>query len=620
VDHLCVAPAFAADDERVIWAIVDLTDEKFLGVFETDLPPAGSFEPFVPTDCNNAQSITRDGWSLSYVTTSHDGLNVYSVTYNGAPVITSIKLVEWHADYGSSGYQDTTGCNSGGGGYTIYPYGNTQILDLLDDQNNVIGFEVVQDFRMGNWGAGCNYRYEQRIRFYADGSFRPVSIAYGRGCGTNATYRPVVRINMAVNGDDNDRFSRWDGVAWQAMATEDYLVPYTETGHGPHQINANGYSWMIQDTVSGLGYYIVQDVGQFENGEGDDPFLYPTLHHANEGDGDLYVFSSGCCHDDHQQGPHLYLNGENIDSQNIVLWYVPQGVTDATAPDYYCWTVAGEPNPETYPCYMGPLFVPVNAGFEHNSPVVLGNNAVFTNTSIGNGTITYTWNFGDGSPLSNLENPTHNYATEGDYTVVLTATSGLGYDAHSDVVRVGVAPTAVFTHPTSASAQWPVQFTNQSTGTPELSYLWDFGDETALSTAENPTHIYASAGTYTITLAVNSPFGNALATSVLTVDNSPVAPTAAFTVTTPAVVNQPLNFTNLTIGTPPITYTWDFGDGTPVVADVNPTHTFTATGSFTVTLTAANIVGRTSVTAVIEITAAPVFDNSVYLPAIIREE
>ncbi|HRQ36837.1 MAG TPA: PKD domain-containing protein [Chloroflexota bacterium] len=619
-EHLCVAPTFAAGDGRILWAVVDLTAEELAGIYWTEAPPVGEFEPFVPTDCGVAQSVSRDGWSLSYVTTNNDGLNVYNVNYNGTPVITSIKLVEWHADYGSSGYQDSTGCSSGGGGFTIYPYGATQVLDLLDEQSNVIGFEVVQDFRMGNWGNTCNYRYEQRIRFYADGSFRPVSAAYGKGCGTNSLYRPVLRINIAVDGDENDLFSRWDGTAWQAMTTEDYLVPYTETGHGPHHIDGNGYSWKVEDTVSGMGYYIVQDVGQFPNGEGDNPFLYPVLHHANEGDTDLYVFSSGCCNDNHQQGPHLYLNGESINSENIVLWYVPQADTDATAPDYYCWTISGEPNPETYPCFIGPLFVPMMttpiADFTHNGPLVLGNTAVFTNTSTGD-PITYTWDFGDGSPLSNLENPMHDYASVGDYTVTLTATNNAGSDVATDMLRVGLAPTAVFTHPTSASAQSPVQFTNQSQGTPELSYDWDFGDGSARSTAVNPIHVYTISGTYTITLTVNSPFGTDSASSVIVIDGKPVAPTAAFTATLPALVNQPVSFTNLTAGTPPISYTWDFGDGSPMVSEVSPTHTFTATGSYTVTLTAVNAVGSDSVTAVIEVIA---LDNFIYLPAIFREE
>jgi PKD repeat protein len=620
-EHLCVAPTFATDDGRVLWAVVDLTVEELAGTYWTEAAPAGDFVPFVPEDCPPPGSVNRDGWTMDYVITGNDGLNVYNITYNGTQVATSIKLVEWHADYGASGYQDSTGCSSGGGGYTIYHYGYTQVLDLLDEESNVIGFEVVQDFRMSSWGNNCNYRYEQRLRFYNDGSFRPVSAAYGKGCGTNSLYRPVVRINIAINGDANDRFSRWDGSDWQVMETEDYLVPYAEIGHGPHAIDPNGYSWLVEDTITGQGYYIVQDVGQFDNGEGDNPFLYPVLHHANEGDTDLYVFSSGCCYDDHQQGPHLYLNGENINDANIVLWYVPQALTDATAPDYYCWTVSGEPNPETYPCYMGPLFVPTGgftptAGFNHNGPIALGEPAVFTNTTTGTEPITYTWNFGDSSPVSTAENPTHTFAATGDYTVTLTATNETGSDVYSDVVSVGLAPTAAFTHPLTASINELVQFTDQSQGTPPLSYEWDFGDGSAEATEQNPTHSYTQTGTFTVTLTVTNDFGSDIATSSITIDDKPMAPTAAFTHTF-AAVGLPVNFTNLTIGTPPISYTWDFGDGSPITTTVSPSHTYLMTGTFTVTLTATNEMGSDTAVHVIHVI---LLDHFIYIPVALKEE
>ncbi|MCB9134591.1 MAG: carboxypeptidase regulatory-like domain-containing protein [Anaerolineales bacterium] len=356
--HLCASATFRIGD-RFMWAAADLTTDTFAGIGWSPAPENdGSSTLYVPEGCPPSGSVTRDGWSLQHEVTGTDSMRVFNVSYNGVPVMTSVKVVEQHADYGSSGYQDSTGCGGGGGGFPIYPYGDTVILDLLDENTNVIGFEVVQDFRMGSWGNSCNYRYDQRIQFFTDGRFRVVSSAYGKGCGTNATYRPVVRMDLAINGDDNDNFAYYDGTQWVDVTTETYRVPYTETGHGPHYIDENGYSWKVYDT-DGTGYYIEQDVGQFLNGRGDNPFLYPVLHHANEGDTDLPVFSSGCCNDNHMQGPHLYLNNENIVNQNIVLWYVPQAVTDAVAPDYYCWTLQGEPNPVTYPCFMGPMFHPI---------------------------------------------------------------------------------------------------------------------------------------------------------------------------------------------------------------------------------------------------------------------
>lgn len=46
-------------------------------------------------------------------------------------------------------------------------------------------------------------------------------------------------------------------------------------------------------------------------------------------------------------------------------------------------------------------------------------------------------------------------------------------------------------------------------------------------------------------------------------------------------------------GTPPYTYKWDFGDGSPVSADANPTHVFQKEGEFTTTLTVTDSKGLT---------------------------
>ena len=438
--HLCAAPTFELGD-RVLWAIVDLTDEKLAGIDWTNIDPTGSSTYFAPDGCPIDGTVNRDGWTMDYAVTANDGLRVYDITYNGADVATSIKTVEWHADYGSSGYGDSTGCNPGtGGGFPIYPYGDAQVLDLLDGNNNVIGFEVVQDFRMNNWGNSCNYRYEQRMRFYDDGRFRPVTGAYGKGCGTNALYRPLTRIDIAIDGDAGDSFARWDGTQWADVTTENYFVPYTEAGHGPHEIDANGYSWRVSDSTAGKGYYMEQDVGQYDGiyGEGDDPFLYAVLHHPNEGDTDLGILGS-CCNDNHQQGPHNFVNGENIQDVNLVIWYVPQSDTDASSPDYYCWTLQGEPNPITYPCFSGPMFVPYTeapqADFTHSTPNLTTIPTNFQNTSSGPGPLTFLWEFGDGN-TSTQENPSHQYTISNTYTITLSVTNVHGTDSMVDTINV----------------------------------------------------------------------------------------------------------------------------------------------------------------------------------------
>lgn len=359
--HQCVgATFFAANNSDILWVLVDLTAEKVVGYHWTHNDPNSSEEaaPYItPEGCPPGGTVTnRNGWTLAYETTGSDGLRVYDAYYNGRLILKSAKLVEWHADYGSSGYRDSTGCG-GGQGFPIYPYGNTVVSDLMDGPN-IIGFEVVQDFRMSSWGSSCNYRYEQHVQFYTDGRFRVSNLAYGKGCGTNSMYRPVTRIDLAIDGDDNDQFALWDGANWNNQSTEFYRTPYAGPA-GPYVYNDDGAVGRIFDTATGNGFYVLPDEGQWgTNSRGDDPFLYITQHKPSEGDADMSATVGECCLDDHQQGPHNFVNGEAIDDRNIVMWYVPQMLTDVTVGNYYCWTVTTS---QYYPCWGGPMFVPYSS-------------------------------------------------------------------------------------------------------------------------------------------------------------------------------------------------------------------------------------------------------------------
>jgi hypothetical protein len=362
--HPCLGAVFPIGDQ-LLWAHVDLTTETFAGIGWTDAADEeGTFVEFNPDGgCPPAGEAIRDGWDMDYSVTPTDGLRINDVKFDGFQVMANAKLVEWHADYGLSGFVDAIGCGSGPGQFSIFPYGDTEVLDLVDGGQNVIGFELVQDFRMGNWGSGCNYRYEQHYQFFQDGRFRVVGGAFGKGCDTDGTYRPLIRIDLAIGGDENDRFATWDGVQWANELVEFWQLQNTA-------VTPEGFAWRVKDTVSDFGFYIEPGQGHFgDGGRGDDAYIYVVAHHSNEGNADMGAVGS-CCNDNQQQGPHNFINGESINGANLVLWYVPQFVTVVDGPptpvDYYCWTVSGEPNPETYPCFGGPMFHPF--GFDSITP------------------------------------------------------------------------------------------------------------------------------------------------------------------------------------------------------------------------------------------------------------
>ena len=71
----------------------------------------------------------------------------------------------------------------------------------------------------------------------------------------------------------------------------------------------------------------------------------------------------------------------------------------------------------------------------------------------------------------------------------------------------GNPPVADFAgSPTSGEAPLTVSFTDQSSNSP-TSWSWDFGDG-ATSTAQNPSHQYSSAGTYTVELTAANEYGS----------------------------------------------------------------------------------------------------------------
>jgi hypothetical protein len=368
--RLCAGVPFFVDSGAV-WVLVDLHDETIEKIwwaakpYNVNSPQDNPIAERIPEDCGTTIHVAREGWNLDYRTTPTDALEITNLTFdvNGTPqqVATRLKLAQWHARYTpTGGFRDYTGCGGGGGGYAIYPYGNTQIRTLYDHLNNPIGFEVVQDFRMSNWGAHCNYRYEQHFEFYQDGRYRVKAGAYGQGCGDNmqeeATYRPVMVMDVAVDGDAGDTLSLWDGAQWVDQATEAWWLqsaPYT----------TEGYRYKIADQ-NGVGYYVEPGQGQFDDfGTGDNAYMYLTLHRASESDGDLPLLpGSSCCNSDYRQGPHSYTNGEAVANQNITLWYVPASATITTwmvnngfGDRQYCWT---ENTSTTWPCYAGPMFVP----------------------------------------------------------------------------------------------------------------------------------------------------------------------------------------------------------------------------------------------------------------------
>ncbi len=147
-------------------------------------------------------------------------------------------------------------------------------------------------------------------------------------------------------------------------------------------------------------------------------------------------------------------------------------------------------------------------------------------------------------------------------------------------------PTADFSSDSPVVLGQPVNFTNLTAGTPPISYIWNFGDGSGTSTEDNPAYTYSSSGTYTVSLYAENLFGTDTVTHTVTIE--PVVISADFSSDSPVELGEPVHFTNLSGGNVPLSYLWDFGDGSGTSTEENPVYTYEMVGTYTVTLDAYN--------------------------------
>ena len=204
------------------------------------------------------------------------------------------------------------------------------------------------------------------------------------------------------------------------------------------------------------------------------------------------------------------------------------------------------------------------------------------------GTIaSYAWTFGDGTTGSSVT-ASHMYAAGGSYTVTLAVTdSGNAASQTTHVVTVtapNAPPVASFT---SACNALTCSFNASGSSDPDgtiASYAWSFGDGTTDS-GVTVGHTYAAGGTYTVTLTVTdngAATGQTVGTVTVVAPNAP--PVTSFTSACSALT---CNFNASGSSDPDGTitsYAWTFGDGT-TGSGATASHTYTAGGTYTVTLT-----------------------------------
>jgi len=232
------------------------------------------------------------------------------------------------------------------------------------------------------------------------------------------------------------------------------------------------------------------------------------------------------------------------------------------------------------------------------------------NSTISGGSITSVyWNFNDGGS-TNVTAPSHQFANDGTYNVLLVATSDQGcIDSTSLPVIVHPVPVATFTH-TDVCYSQQLQLNDQSTisGGTINSWNWNFGDGNT-SQIQSPQHNYNSPGSYPVTLFVTS--NNECTDSTTGNINIYGMPSAGFAGSNECSGVTSEFFNQSTIpGGGILQSQWNFGDGfTSILQD--PQHNYTDPGIYSVNLIVSSQFGCSdSVTKQITIYDSPVADFS----------
>jgi PKD repeat protein len=218
---------------------------------------------------------------------------------------------------------------------------------------------------------------------------------------------------------------------------------------------------------------------------------------------------------------------------------------------------------------------PVLADFGYSSN---DNQIAFDNGS--ENAVTFHWNFGDGATSTDVE-PIHEYpAVPAAYDVCMLATGGCGEDTTCETVLVGKNP--VIANFTYISLGLSVSFNNLSVNA--TTYYWDFGDGTN-STAQFPFHTYSDNGVYEVCLIAFDQFSlsDTFCQTLFLCEpfeggwsSSATGLTVSFTDASPNSIQ----------------WFWDFGDGGSSILK-NPSHTYSANGSYSVCLITSNECGYT---------------------------
>ena len=366
---------------------------------------------------------------------------------------------------------------------------------------------------------------------------------------------------------------------------------YWDFGNGNTSILTNPANVYIN-----AGSYTVKVIAIAANGQKDSILSTNLITVSSNSVSDFYAPNTASCLD----GNVFSFVNTSINSASC-LWDFGDGATSTLQNPNHTYLTAGNhtlklitydaygcPDLKTRINYIHVLPNPVS-DFTVNSTIACSLNQVLNFSSTTAAANSWQWNFGDGT-TSALQNPSHIYNNPGSFTVSLKTTNSGGCTntlTTTDFIRVIPSQTLVFTTDT-VNGCLPVEVTFSSFSSNAADWLWNFGDGST-STEELPLHIYQNSGNYTISLTISTDLGciySSTVTDFLTIPNKAVSNFSINNIGGCSPLN--VQFTNQS--TNAVSQLWEFGDGSTSALQ-NPSYTYTAGGSYGVTLHSFNASG-----------------------------
>ena len=204
------------------------------------------------------------------------------------------------------------------------------------------------------------------------------------------------------------------------------------------------------------------------------------------------------------------------------------------------------------------------------------------------GAVTWNGDISSGTPITITFDVTPTALTCLPITniAVLTTSQGADFILSATSIITGPLPAPEFSW---VSSELVFTFTNETSGTTPLDYVWDFGDGIT-STEGSPVHAYAIPGEYSVSLTASDLCGSVGISHGVTAVCA--APQAGF-----SWLGEELSvtFTNQSTGRFPLSFLWDFGDGITSTL-TSPMHLYSLPDIFDVSLSATDLCGTGSFT------------------------